>query len=241
MEKGWGYLFLFVLGAGLFASCSDSEDYYSLDDVWISMGMVQQPDSTGESFFIITDNRDTLIPLASNVPYLETNNQQRVFVNYTILGDANTTGTKFWVKINNLQEVLLKNLLPLTPENSDSLGDDPIHVVDAWLSAGCFLNLDLAFPGGETVHWVNMVYTAFPLSGAESPVELELRHNERNDTLNFPLRAIVTFDLSALQQIGNDTVEFVVRYQNLDGVMKNFSGTFTDNGSPASAGSHLNM
>jgi hypothetical protein len=217
--------FLMAVALLVFYSCNDDEDYYSLGDVWLSMGFINVPDTSACSFYVVTDNSDTLLPLANNVPYYETKDQQRVIVNYTILDDADTLGNKYWVKINNLQNVLFKEIVELTGENDDSLGHDPINVEDVWLS-NTILNFELGFYGGGKTHLINLVCDNEQfITGNISPLELELRHNAQQDSFPYYLRAVVSFDLSKLAENRNDSINFNVKYLNLENEEKTLPGT----------------
>ncbi|MBN1924868.1 MAG: NigD-like N-terminal domain-containing protein [Prolixibacteraceae bacterium] len=220
------YLLLaFVMVIGFYA-CDNNDEYYSLGDIWLSMGFINVPDSGNNSFFIVADNGDTLLPLANDVPYFEIEDQQRVIVNYTILADADTLKNKFWVKINNLQDVLFKEIVELTAENNDSLGHDPINIEDVWLSKN-ILNFELGFYGGGKTHWVNLVYDNEQFSGNISPLKLELRHNALQDSLPYYLRAVVSFNLSKLAEYSNDSINFSINYTNLQNQEKTLFGTMS--------------
>ncbi|MCF8358034.1 MAG: NigD-like protein [Prolixibacteraceae bacterium] len=216
--------FLMAIALIVFYSCNDDEEHYSLGDVWLSMGFINVPDTSAHSFFVVTDNKDTLLPLANNVPYYETKDQQRVIVNYTILDDADTLGNKYWVKINNLQDVLYKKAIAFSANITDSLGNDPIQVKDVWLT-NQILNFDLGFYGGSKTHLVNLTYNPDDIIAKKTPMELELRHNAQNDSLPYYLRAIVSFDLGELIPKGSDSINFEVKYLNLKNEKKTLPGT----------------
>ncbi len=217
------FFFMAVVLLGFF-SCNDDEELYSLGDVWLSMGFINVPDTSAHAFYIVTDNSDTLLPLANNVPYYETKDQQRVIVNYTILDDADTLGNKYWVRINNLQDVLYKKAIAFSEDIKDSLGNDPIQVKDVWLT-NQILNFDLGFYGGSKTHLVNLTYNPDDITANKSPMELELRHNAQNDSLPYYLRAIVSFDLSEIVTNESDSINFEVKYLNLTNEEKILTGT----------------
>ena len=117
----FGALLAFLLS---FTGCLD-DDGYSLGDQWIGFGVLQDADNLR----IKMDNNDILKPIAYSGYYnFETRDGldvgDRVFVNFTILDDSpsdTTDLTTYFVKINSLEEILLKQIigsLPILSSNS---------------------------------------------------------------------------------------------------------------------------
>jgi hypothetical protein len=226
--------FLFV-----FAGCNDDDDYYSLGDVWIGLGIV---DST-QSPSITMDDGTVLVPVAYNhYPWHYHDHSgetklieagDRVLVNFTVLDDeTNDEGevVKYYVKINSLREVLMKGILDITPENEDSIGNDPIIVQDHWVTNN-LLNLELKYWGRNEIHFINMVKQPGVLNAGNQPFELELRHNDNDDEEAIPYVALVSFQLDSLQVAGLDSVRFKVKSTDYDGKVNEFSGVYKYGGS----------
>ena len=101
--------FLFVL-----AGCSDDEGY-SLSDMWIGFGIFQADEA--DNYKIVMDNKDVLIPIASNYPPgwgEKLDNGERVLVNYTILGEELDDAGEiesYYVKVNSIEDILMKRQL----------------------------------------------------------------------------------------------------------------------------------
>ena len=103
--------------------CLDEEGY-SVNDMWVGFGMVEQVNSDPLEYKINMDNGDVLVPVASGFAYpwyyagsndhdsrLKTGD--RILVNYTILNDGvNDEGEvdRYFVKINGVEKVLLKGI-----------------------------------------------------------------------------------------------------------------------------------
>jgi len=226
--------FLFV-----FAGCNDDDDYYSLGDVWIGLGIV---DST-QSPSITMDDGTMLVPVAYNQYPWHYHDQSgetkkieagdRVLVNFTVLDDeTNDEGkvVKYYVKINSLREVLMKGILDITPENEDSIGNNPIVVQDHWITNN-LLNLELKYWGRNEIHFINMVKQPGVLTAGNQPFELELRHNDNDDDESIPYVALVSFKLDSLQVAGLDSVSFKVKSTDYDGKVNEFSGVYKYGGS----------
>jgi hypothetical protein len=205
-------------------SCENSDDYYSLGDIWISMGIVDKSVSDN-SFSIYTDNGDTLLPISYNVYHSMINDSQRVMVNYTILDEVGQSAQKFWVKINNINDVLMKDVIEMTETKSDSIGNDPVNIDDIWISKN-FLNIEFLYLGGEKTHFINLTRQQGDISDLAQPIELELKHNANGDSLGYNLMGIVTFDLKNLKIPDQDSVNFIVKSTDYKGIEHTFNGTF---------------
>ncbi|WP_346864201.1 NigD-like N-terminal domain-containing protein [uncultured Draconibacterium sp.] len=142
---------LFVLTIAVvfvFTSCND-DDGYSLGKYWVSFGIYQGENGSTEQ--IVLDNKDILVPVAANFPGWASDfeNGDRILVNYTILDEVlNTDGSvnSYYVKVNEVDNVLMKGIMDITEENADSIGNDPIIVSEYWMSDS-LLNVKLKYWG----------------------------------------------------------------------------------------------
>jgi len=209
----------------LITSCTKNDDNYSLGDIWLSLGFVETENTSGYDFIILNDNGDTLLPTTTEVPYFITKQKQRILVNYTILDEVGTSPKKFYVKINNMREILYKNIVELTPTNADSLGNDPIHVTNIWKSDS-LLNVEFQYYGGKMTHFINLAIDEEKAIKLDEPVALNFLHNSNNDEPSLALNGIVTFNLKKLQKEGKDSVEFVVNYIDYQNENHSISGTY---------------
>jgi hypothetical protein len=213
-----GFMFSFLTG------CDMDDEGYSMNNSWIGFGMIQN-DNVSETFTIKLDDGAILFPVTNAGWYKNVKDNQRILVNFTILGDKkNTEKTEqYYVKINSLRSILYKGILDITPAIEDSIGNDPIHVEDYWLKNN-MLNFELSYFGGNKVHFINLVKQ--PGTIANEPVILELRHNNNDDQERIPMSAVVTFDLSALKVQGKDSVSFKVKAKDFDGKDFEYSGIY---------------
>jgi len=216
---------ILIMSCGLFLfSCQEEDDYYSLGEVWISMGFIDQPGNS-DSYTILLDGGDTLVPVTNSSYSFNTKDSQRVMVNYTILDEVGQSTNKFYAKINNLYDILYKNIIELTPSNNDSLGNDPVHIDDIWKSNNK-LNIEFSFLGGDVIHSINLALPEGKASLAKQPVTLELRHNAKGDSQTYRMRSMVTFDLKNIKIEGQDSVQFIVKSIDYDNNEHTFNSTF---------------
>ena len=215
--------FLFVL-----TGCSD-DDGYSLSDMWIGFGIFQADDA--DNYKIVMDNKDVLIPIASNYPPgwgERLDNGERVLVNYTILDEILDDAGEiesYYVKVNSIEDILMKGVMDITPENEDSIGNDPIVVVDYWMTDS-LLSFKLKYWGYNEIHFLNLVKQPGDILTENQPIELELRHNANDDDDAIYYTAYVSFSLNSLRIEGLDSVRFVVTATDFDGVEFSEEGVF---------------
>lgn len=223
------------LGLGIFVGlillmtgCLD-DDGYSLGDVWIGFGVIQKSET--ESFKIIMDDGDVLMPVAwgyyrsrDGQVYTDVRhhleNGDRVLVNYTVLDDdENQQGEigTYYVKVNSIKSILMKGVMDITAENQDSIGSDPIIVESYWM-ADSLLTFKLKYWGYNQIHFLNLVKEPGDILEENQPIELELRHNAKEDEKSVLLTAFVSFSLNDLRIEGLDSVKFVVTAIDYDGV-----------------------
>ncbi|MBN1819466.1 MAG: NigD-like N-terminal domain-containing protein [Prolixibacteraceae bacterium] len=216
-----------IIGLSLF-SCNLDDDGYSLTNMWVSFGILYENDNAGMGYSIKLDNEDALFPLASNIYLGQFDDTCRVLVNYTILGDISDTVdyNQYYVKINSIQDILMKGIFDITPETEDSIGNDPIIVKDAWLS-GNLLTFEIKYWGKNKIHFINLVKEPGVLTSENEPVILELRHNSNGDPENIPFLSYVTFDLSALKIEGQDSVHFTVTATDYSDNIYSEDGVYT--------------
>lgn len=206
------------------SGCDMDDDGYSLNDAWIGYGLVQKDVDSGD-YQIVMDDGEVLFPITSDSWWHEVKNNDRVLVNFTIVGNkySKNHDELYYVEMNSLRKILYKGILNISPAIEDSIGNDPIHVKDKWLKRG-MLNFELRYRGGSKIHFINLVKQ--PGAIITEPVILELRHNNNDDQETIPMSATVTFNLSALKVQGQDSVSFKVISKDFDGDDFEYSGVY---------------
>ena len=200
---------LIALFAITFTGCLD-DDGYSLGDFVVTTATIEVKNVS--PYVIVTDGGDRLFPSASAVPYFKVHDGQRVWIDYTILGDAEESGDiKHYVKVNNLAVILTKGIFELTPEKEDSIGNDPVRIKGYWFT-GDYLTIRFTYGGGDgSIHYINLVQDINNPQTEEGMPILEFRHNRNNDRYNNEIWGTVSFNLSKIKVDGENSVEFVLR------------------------------
>ncbi len=224
---------IFGILAGIlvvFTGCKE-DDGYSLGNYWIGFGVVEDV----EHYKIVLDNGEVLYPLAfpgSHPDYWEDDYEykqgDRVFVNFTILGDkTNEEGevVAYNVKINSIKKVLTKDIVDITEEIADSIGNDPIIVKEWWI-ANDMLNFQLKYYGRYQLHYINLVRQPGEPDPEKQPFELELRHNANADAEDIPYTAYVSFNLDNLQVSGLDSVIIRITSFDYENELHQFEGVY---------------
>ncbi len=211
----------------VFTSCLNDDDGYSLGDYWIGFGIYKgDGESAGK---LVMDNNYVLVAVAATDPlwYEDFSDGDRVLVNYTILDEDNTSSSeeRYYVKINDISDVLMKGIIDITEEIEDSIGNDPIIVEDAWITDS-LLSFRLKYWGYNKTHFLNLVKTPGDLTADDQPIQLELRHNANEDAQSIPYTAYVSFSLNSLRISGLDSVQFEVTATDYDGEVYQDSGVF---------------
>jgi hypothetical protein len=220
-------LIFLVLGA-LFSltACEMDDDGYSLDNAWIGFGLVEKDTEAG-TFTMVMDDGEVLFPISSDYVWHELKDNDRVLVNFTILGNKKNENhdEHYFVKVNSVRKILYKGIFDITPAKEDSIGNDPIKVKDKWIK-GDMLNFELKYYGGNEVHYINLVKQPGAINTVNGPVVLELRHNNHDDSEQYPLSAIVSFNLSSLKVQGKTSTPFKVVAKGFDGETFEYTGEY---------------
>jgi len=222
-------LFVFIiLAVFTLSSCDfDDDDDNSLSNFWVDFGLTDNVDESANSYTIKLDDGPVLYPVTTLVPDFGIKADQRLLVNFTILGDKKITNTdeEYYVRINSLKEILYKDIFEITEETEDSIGNDPVHVKKAWLTDN-MLTFEMTYYGNSQIHYINLVKQPGELAATDEPVQLELRHNNRNDEPYLQLTAFVTFKLDNIKIAGQDSVKFKVTGVDFNNTKYEDTGVF---------------
>lgn len=186
-------ILILVLG-----SCKDEEpeDYYTtLGDVIISH----------DSVYIRPDNDKLMWVVNKQVLGTYVKNNDRVITTFTLSDLQKPAGVEYAIDIYALDKVLVKPVILADTTKNDSIGDDPVDVKAIWV-AKKYLNLDFYYRGGNAgiTHMINLVRK--PGAIPTDTVELEIRHNDKNDQRYNVYRGFVSFDLSSLKNNTKDSI-----------------------------------
>ncbi len=203
--------------SALFHSCSDDDDevyvwypYYSYPNAVVTVK------GGTDSCYLQLDDSTTLRPV--NMPSSPFGGKQvRALVNFE---DANEDGRYCTraVYVNWIDSILTKDVVPDSALVNDSLyGNDPVDIVDDWLTVAedGYLTLRFSALWGDRgiAHRVNLLVGGNP----DDPYEVEFRHDACGDKGVSQSDALVAFDLSRLPDTEGRTVRLTLVWQSPKG------------------------
>ena len=98
-----GLIALIAFGLNSCDDFFDDDDGYSLGDFWVGFGVIHFNDENETNFTVEMDNGAVLIPV-NHYHAWKLDNDDRVLINYTILGDKEITDDdeEYYVKVNSM-------------------------------------------------------------------------------------------------------------------------------------------
>lgn len=213
MKTGKTFLGIILLGSLFFTSCND-DDGYSLGKFWISTATAENPDNSSYFFFDV-DSGERMWLAATGLPGYRPKDGQRIIANYTILSDRQGVGYDHDVRLNNVYEILTKDIIAITAENNDSIGNDAIKVEDIWI-ANNYLNVEFVFGALDRVHYINLSRDAAKNYG-DGKIHLEFRHNANGDSPMYNKWGMASFNLEPLQSEGSESLTLVIHTNEYGG------------------------
>lgn len=180
-----------------FLSCDD-DDNYSLGDIAIDWATVVSVDP--HTYYLQSDTWGSLWPAATSIPAYKPVDGQRVIAVFNPLYD-DFQGFDLAIKVEEIDEVLTKDVEILTTENDEAFGNDPLYIHEGgiWVSGN---HLNVAFLQNLPVrekHRISLVTSAME-PDAQGYVALELRYNNFDDVTGIGRNSYVSFDLRPLMQ-----------------------------------------
>lgn len=194
------YSFQFVLGAMLlligvsaFSACGNDESYPD-STVTIGMATVEKPPQYDAPYFVL-DNGEKLWVVQSAVSYRDLKSGERIFGNYSLL-EPGKDGFDYYIRLNDYTMVPIQNIIDLTPDNVDSIGNNKVQIRDMWPSPE-YLNVRfmLNFPDPQQPILNLVVNRMIPLAD-DGYAHLELRYNN-NGSSGRLVPGLVSFRLGA--------------------------------------------
>lgn len=211
------FSFYIIVGITIHAclySCMDDESINLKS--FLSIATVQVTNNDTYSFLL--DNGEDLKVVESLIPGYKAVENQRVFIEYQYLSE-DTEEEKKTIRLIGIQNIVTKNTINLTQVNADSIGNDPLQVLEMW-SGGDFLNIYYMFHYGNTKpHMLNLVdntmadHDDYP----DGKIHLELRHNAFDDPYTTQASGYICFNLKPFRRENSNSQDFVIRVNNYDG------------------------
>ena len=224
------YLLVLLASIPFFVGCAN-DDGYSLDKFWVEVASVVP---TGDGAYYIKLDDGTKLWPASSVAGVPTT-YTRAQVNYTILSDS-VGDYDHYVKVNYLSSILTKDILKLTPEQADSLGDDKIKILELW-EGDDFLNIHFGVNVGVNgiLHSINMVDNGLD---SEGYINLEFKHNANGDASSYGAKGLIAFNLRPYQKTGANDIKFKVKLNAFSGSDSEYIFTYNYTGTKNNTSFH---
>lgn len=202
------FLFLALIFIPSLQSCLDDDDKYYLALATFRIAEDEHP-------YFVLDDGETMYP--NNRYFNKIEDGQRVYVHFDILKEE-VQGYDYHIEIRGIVEVLTKDVIVMTAESADSIGNDPINITGAWFGDG-YLNIEFLFMGTSAPtkrHMVNLVHNEATEeddeNAEESFISLEFRHNAYEDQPLERLKGIVAFK----GPFGNEEDKgLIIRYNSI--------------------------
>lgn len=212
MKKSSWVFVIFSIGILLISIACD-DNARSLGNFGIDIAtVVPEGDNT---YSLLLDNGKRLWPAATAVWFTPSNNQ-RVFLNYTILSDE-IGEYDHYIKVNDIWNILTKQAIELTAQNEDSIGHDPVNANHVWVG-GDYLNVSFMFNyGGVQPHAINLVHNTLSSDGDPEVIALEFRHNSYDSPTTRLYEGFVCFDLKPLRAEKTDSVNLSIKINEWTG------------------------
>jgi len=204
MKKYMIYLVL-VVTSGILTGCLKEEEA-----LYSALGVIH---IANDSVIIDTDKGSRLLVENSSGLVSSIKDKDRVIADFTLVDKTVPQGINYIVAIQYIEKVLFKPVIELTPEIADSIGNDQVGILNLWLEKD-YLNLNFAYYGGNEKHFINLI--RYPGEIPSDTIDLEIRHNDRNDAGMYRLNGFVSFDLKSLQGESADSVVLRIKAREYD-------------------------
>ena len=214
-------------------ACNQEENNIQYQPYFTSIATVVNPNKSSEFSFIL-DNKDLMWITETNFPNYKPVDGQRIIANYNILTvNNNSTLYNHKVYLNDVYEVLTKEIFMISSVTQDSIGNDRVQINSIWIGSH-FLNVEFTYQGFNQIHFINLVKDSTK-TYSDGKVHLEFRHNANNDYPTYLKWGIVSFNLSSLDtQATGDSINLVIHTREFatpENVTYNLTYKFGSDGS----------
>ena len=207
------FIFAIMTTTLILQSCLDDNDGPA--DLLV-ISTINKISQDSKDFYFTLDNGEKMYP--SDTTYIHNytvNDDQRVFIHFLPLEES-IPGYKYNVKLIQIEDILTKDIIPLTEETADSIGNDRINVVELWIT-GNYLNIEHQFfhnNNSSKKHMLNLVINQTEQASASEDdyLTLEFRHNAYDDEPRTLGWGVVSFRLKEIanQLAGKKGLKIIV-------------------------------
>lgn len=209
-------------------SCLDVDDESSLNDrnyPWLAFSTIRTIEDVKQGYYFALDDNTKLYPGDTTAihNYLLIDGQ-RAFVHFDYLKEPHE-GYDSNIKVGRITNILTKEIVELTEENKEKIGDDKINVKRYWIAQG-YLNIEFQYFGTQDTnkkHFINLVQNTLSSENEEEGyISLEFRHNAEGDYPAHIGDGYVSFKLDKIKEQMEDTKGLKIRVNTI------YEGTLFD-------------
>ena len=194
-------------------SCDDGYDSsMGFYDPSYSVALVTVKQTEEKDCYLQLDDFTTLYPTNfKGSPFGD--KEVRALVNYFYLdGEAGVYNRNIFV--NWIDSIRTKSTVPsLGAENDEKYGNDPVEIVDDWMTISEDGYLTLRFrtitSGIGRTHYVNLLTQVDPYD----PYVVEFRHDANGDVQGYYADGLVAFRLDQLPDTNGETVKLTLKWK----------------------------
>lgn len=199
-----------------FTSCSNNDN--PSYGIWYANALVTvKPNADNSDFYMQLDENTTIKALnLKQSPFGTKEVRALANISYseTDAGEYDKA-----VYVNWIDSILTKNIAPdLGTENAETYGNDPVEIVNDWVTIAEDGYLTLRFrsrwdPYIGKSHLVNLVASSDP----DNPYEITFHHNAFGDVNGIFGDGIVAFNLDRLPDTQGKTVDLTLKWNSFSG------------------------
>ena len=163
----------------------------------LAVGTIQVID--GNDYYFLLDNNKKMLPGDTTAIHnYNVEEGKRVIVHFYLL-DEKINGYDYNAEVLRIENILTKDVIALTEENIEEIGDDRINLTYMWFAGGC-LNIEFKYQGSRNPsnkHFINLVQNETPDAEGDEDgyLTLEFRHNAYEDPAIDVIDGIIAFNM----------------------------------------------
>ena len=192
---------------------------------------VKVPDADSKEYYFVLDNGEKMFPGDTHwVSGYKAIDGQRAFVICNEL-DQPVAGYDYNVEVKDIRNITTKDVIDLTEENKDKIGNDKINATYMWIAQG-YLTIEFQYMGTHSEdkkHFLNLVVNKLSIMNPkvdDDYLTLEFRHNAEGDLPNQLEEGYVSFKLKEIEEEMTGKIGLKIRVNTLYSDMKVYTVDF---------------
>ncbi|MBE9487571.1 MAG: hypothetical protein IMY73_00135 [Bacteroidetes bacterium] len=217
------YLAVLLLLPFTVIGCNNNDDYQT---EYISLGSVDR-ETTGD-FLLKLDDGELVRPLSFNS---DAENGKRILMTFVYENDyAESAVIDHDVRLTGFSWVLTKDIIDLTNDNKDEVGNDPFVGIEGIDTGGGYINVYFCFLADYEQHLINMVENKIEDSSSTSTdeINLEFRQNAHGETAGYEYLGLASFPIKKYidKAVGKDKITFNIKVKLYNGQENNIKVSY---------------